>query len=401
MRPADQMRKEENQPGSSLPQNTRSHWIDFFKGVAILCILINHTEDLMGQPWVLSNFLFLQTGIVSDAEVFIFLSGLLMGYVYLPVLEINGFRATVNKATKRSLQLYYYHLLSLVITLLLIWFFLSWITSSPIPVRLEPFFSDPLPSLIRYATLTLFPGFFVILAIYIFFLMLTAVLLPLIQAKPLVSWAVALTLYFGSNLLNQMGYSGLVHPMGMFFNPFAWYFLFFIGVYLGVRKREGTLAIPTSKAVLYLAVALCAAIFINYKLVPLLNQFVLGLDPEPLFHLRGASRSNLGPVRLLNFLALALIAHRLVSPRTLSLRNVVIRGICFCGRFSLEVFALGLVLAYFNYYLYLTLGSSKAILVALEFGSVALSMALAFYMAARKDRPKLASVPRDAATSGP
>lgn len=401
MRPPVHIRQQGEPPGPSLSQSARSHWIDLFKGLAILFILINHTEMLVCQPWFLSNFCYKPTGLVTSAEVFIFLSGLLMGYAYLPVLKSKGFGASLKKAAKRSLQLYYYHLLSLIFSLAAIWFFIDLIAPVPVPECLTPFFSDLWPSLFRFATLTMFTGFFEILAAYIFFLMLTAFLLPLFRTSPLIPWAVALALYLGSNFLTKLGFHDLVHPVGMFINPFAWYLLFFIGACLGIKKSEGTLLIPTSNIVLYLAIALVAVIFVNYKLIPVFNFFALGLDTEPLFQMRGISRSDLGPTRLLNFLALALIAHRLFSARELPMRNLLIRGFCHCGRFSLEVFALGLVLTYVNYCLYLWLGGGGATLVAVELGSVALSMALAFYLASRKAGPVPQPIPRQAGAPGP
>ncbi|KMY68679.1 hypothetical protein AAU61_03405 [Desulfocarbo indianensis] len=381
------MRAEKERPELAAPAAARSHWIDFLKGAAILCILLNHTEMLTYQPYYLISFLYQPTGLVTNAEIFIFLSGILTGYVYLPVMQKSGCKASFMKAAKRSLQLYWFQLLALVLSLAVIWFFHGLAAPFPLPDNLAPFFADPWSSLGRYATFTMFPSFFDVLEIYIFFLLLTALLLPWLPSKPLLPWAVALALYLGGNLLNKLGFDSLVHPAGLFFNPFAWYLLFFIGVWLGVKKRDGSLAIPDSKAILCLAIGLGAFIFINYKLFPLLGRFSGEADPRPLFLLRGVSLADLGPTRLLTFLALALITHRLVRGGTLSLRNPAIRGFCYCGRFSLEVYALGLVLTHLNYGLYHLLGGGGWVLVPLELGSAALSMALAFYLARRKSLP--------------
>ena len=56
------------------------------------------------------------------------------------------------------------------------------------------------------------------------------------------------------------------------------------------------------------------------------------------------SKTNLSPVRLLHFLALAYVAAKVV-PHGNWLNNRLARQACRMGRYSLEVFCLGVILA--------------------------------------------------------
>jgi hypothetical protein len=151
-----------------------------------------------------------------------------------------------------------------------------------------------------------------------------------------------------------------------FFNPFAWQALFFLGAWLGWRGRRGLPRWVHSRRILLLAAAIALAAFsirATWTLQPLIPS-VPALFVNELWPL--ASKTDLGPVRFVNVLALALIVGRLVKPQASYLAGAMARPFVRCGRHSLHVFCLGILLAVIG-----------RLLINEYFGGVALQLATA------------------------
>ncbi|MFN8534981.1 MAG: OpgC domain-containing protein [Dehalococcoidia bacterium] len=84
------------------PEGRRDLRLDFIRGYCVFMMIIDH---LSGPSW-----LYVVTGnnryIVSAAEGFVFISGVVMGMVYRPTVERLGFEELCFRALDRALQLY-------------------------------------------------------------------------------------------------------------------------------------------------------------------------------------------------------------------------------------------------------------------------------------------------------
>src|SRR5262245_36675705 len=81
--------------------------IDFFRGLALCMILVDH---VVGDP--LSRLTIRNLGFSDTAEAFIFLSGVSCGIAYSSVLVRRGWAGLVAAISKRAAKIYTYYVLS-------------------------------------------------------------------------------------------------------------------------------------------------------------------------------------------------------------------------------------------------------------------------------------------------
>src|SRR5471032_2152963 len=90
--------------GSAKAAN-RDYLLDFFRGLALLFIFIDHIPDNTISYFTLRSFAF-----CDAAEVFIFISGYTAALAYAPVFEREGLAMGVARIYRRVWQLYIAHL---------------------------------------------------------------------------------------------------------------------------------------------------------------------------------------------------------------------------------------------------------------------------------------------------
>ena len=170
-----------------------------------------------------------------------------------------------------------------------------------------------------------------------------SVVLPMLLRKAGYVVAVSLALYLLAPVWNLAAQEGGV----WFFNPMAWQFLFILGGAAALHAQRSNA--PASRplwrqplfvgATVYLLITGLLALSWRW---PQLHDAIMPLWLGE--HLYPISKTNLSPVRLLHFLALAYVVAKVV-PHGDWLNNWFARQACRMGRYSLEVFCLGVILA--------------------------------------------------------
>jgi hypothetical protein len=84
------------------PASTRDVRIDWLRGLAMTCVIVNHSKLSSLFSW----FSYERLWVVTAAEVFVVLSGVVLGMVYGRRLARNGWRAVVRGLGSRALFLY-------------------------------------------------------------------------------------------------------------------------------------------------------------------------------------------------------------------------------------------------------------------------------------------------------
>src|SRR5215475_10403831 len=88
--------------------------IDFFRGLALYMILVDH---VVADP--ISKFTYQRFGFSDAAEIFVFLSGISCGIVYSRELK-RGWLGFMTKIARRTVLIYVYYVLSSILVILLI-----------------------------------------------------------------------------------------------------------------------------------------------------------------------------------------------------------------------------------------------------------------------------------------
>ena len=165
-----------------------------------------------------------------------------------------------------------------------------------------------------------------------------------LRAQPLLVLIPSFLLYL---LVQIEDISVPAYPPGheWYFNPLAWQFLFVAGAALGLGGgARPTLPARWRRPLLTVAALIALAAFIVR-----LSWTIHGLwDPFPGFFLSElwpVNKSNLSPIRLVPFFAVAAIVAAFVPAGARYLRSRAAAPLLLCGRHSLEIFCLGILLS--------------------------------------------------------
>ena len=130
------------------------------------------------------------------------------------------------------------------------------------------------------------------------------------------------------------------------FNPFGWQALFFLGAWLGWRGTRGALPWLDRRWLFRLAAGFALVAFVirfSWTLHGLYYPIPALASGKLLWPF--LSKEDLGLLRFASVLALAVLVARLVAPRARFLAGRVAWPFVICGRHSLHIFCLGILLA--------------------------------------------------------
>ncbi|MGB6675729.1 MAG: OpgC domain-containing protein [Terriglobales bacterium] len=314
--------------------------LDAMRGVMLIWIALTHLPTA-ASSWVNQPF-----GFVGAAEGFIFLSALFTGRIYFRIAERDGYRAMTRKLWARTLRLYGYHALLLAFAFLVAVPIASHGDRPGLHNLLDFYFAAGAKQAVIEAALLIYrPPLLDILPMYIIFLLFTSVAIRLAWK---IGWKPILWASFAFWVLAQFGFRSAEHTFMMRYIPtriplnemgsfdlWAWQFLWFAGVWLGVRWAQETLPIETwARRAAIPAVVIAVVCFIIRR--KLAHGLELGAF-EFLF-----DKWHLGLMRLLDFAAVAALLI-LSQPIT---KTMAIRPLVLLGQSSLQVFCVHLLFCF-------------------------------------------------------
>jgi hypothetical protein len=310
------------------------------RGVMLVWIALTHLPT-GASSWVNQPF-----GFVGAAEGFIFLSALFTGRIYFRIAEHDGYRAMTRKLWARTLRLYCYHAVLLAF---------AFLVAVPIAAHgdrpglhnlLDFYFTAGAKQAVTEAALLIYrPPLLDILPMYIIFLSFTSLAIPLARS---IGWKPILWTSFAFWVLAQFGFRSAEHTFMMRYIPthiplnemgsfdlWAWQFLWFVGVWLGVRWADESLPIETWARRTTVPAAVIAVFCFVVR-----RKLAYGLELGAWAFL--FDKWHLGPVRILDFAAVAALLI-LSQPIT---KMAAIRPLVLLGQSSLQVFCVHLLFCF-------------------------------------------------------
>lgn len=319
--------------------------LDFFRGVALILIVVAHVPN---NPWWL--YMPQRFGFSDAASIFVFCSGVTSALAFGATFARAGWLLGTLRIAVRVWQVYWVHIGSFVaIAAAMVWLNgRSWLEQDYIAaLNLTPFFDAPAENLLGFVTLTYVPNYFDILPMYLVLL----AMVPLVWGLAQVHRGLALLLVAGLYLATNLGYlRPPAEPWSdrpWYFNPFAWQAPFFIGFAMAMRWLPVPAVTPGRMRAAALALAASAPLAFDgglHKMVPLVADAGDALAAL-------GSKTTHGPLRLVHFLLLAYLAYGLAGPRGARLATGpeqwqgVVALVSTVGRHSLAIFAFGLLLS--------------------------------------------------------
>jgi hypothetical protein len=331
-------------PSFSLSPNQRELRLDLFRGLALWLIFIDHVS-----PDLLTWFTIRNYGFSDAAEIFIFISGYTAAFVYGRVMLKSGFVVASARILKRVWQIYAAHVLLFAILVAEV----SYVTiglEKPFyakEMEVVDFLKQPGESLIQALLLRYRPLNMDVLPLYIVLMFFLPLILLMIKWRANLTLAISVALYTASWWYDL---HLTAFPSGFWsFNPFAWQLLFVFGAWCALGGVGRMSRILSSPITLWAALAYLLAAFgvtmtwyfpqLNH-LPHWLEQWIYPID-----------KTDFDVLRFAHFLALAVLAVRFVPAGWPGLKSPWLRPMILCGQYSLQIFCLGVALAFAGYFL--------------------------------------------------
>ncbi|MGV6398002.1 OpgC family protein [Pseudomonas caspiana] len=326
--------------------NGRDLRIDFFRGLALIFIFWDHVPDNPLAQLTVRNF-----GFSDAAEIFVFLAGYAAILAYGRISQRDGYVVACVRILRRTWVLYVVHIFLLTLLMGIVFVANHYVETRDMiqEMGLQHFVADPQQALADQLLLRFKPNLTDPLPLYILLLLALPLILPLIQRNAPLTVGLSIALYM---MVPLFGWNMPAYEGGgvWYFNPVAWQLLFVLGGACALRSESMPSnrleQRPLSKQPLFMLsatyVLVAAACTFSWKFPELHEalrpQFVAdGLYP--------INKTDLGPLRLLHFLALAYCVAKLFAPGQAWVKSWPARQACRMGRYSLEIFCLGVLLA--------------------------------------------------------
>jgi hypothetical protein len=302
--------------------------IDFWRGCVLCMIFVDHMPGNIFENATPRNY-----GFSDAAEAFVFLSGVSIALAYGGHFSMGERLRTFRGLVRRALKLYGVHIGLSLIAMAIFFAGAAWARR---PDLLEVhgralFVDNPGLATLGLVSLGHQLGYFNILPLYMILILCVPALLWLAQIDRRLMLGCSALVYglvrfYGWNLPSWPA------PGVWFFDPFAWQFLFAIGIAIGLSLRDGFP--PLSRSLLAFAALIVAA-----SALVVIHGFGDAQNAwQPLRNALDLDKAQLGVGRLIHFLALAYLVYGFGL--TERLRGLSLyRPLELLGRHSLWVFA--------------------------------------------------------------
>jgi len=319
--------------------------LDLFRGLALWLIFIDHLPASLLTWFTIRNYGF------SDAtEIFIFISGYTAAFVYGRAMLESGVVIATARILRRVWQIYVAHVFLFTIFLAEI----SYVaTSFENPLYTEEmgimdFLKQPDVTIVQALLLRFRPVNMDVLPLYIVLMLALPLILWSMKWRPDVTLGLSVVLYA---VTWEYDLYLSAYPNGFWaFNPFAWQLLFVFGAWCALGGARRMSRILASRVTMWIAIAYLVAAF--YVTLTWYVPQVPHLMPKRLEQwMYPIDKTNLDVLRFTHFLALAALTVRFLPRDWSGLKSPWLRPLILCGSHSLEIFCLGVFLAFAGHFI--------------------------------------------------
>src|ERR1700730_15527361 len=354
--------------------------IDVCRGIALWFIFLDHVPNNIGSWLTLRNY-----GFSDTAEVFVFISGVTCALAYGRVRRCEGWSAVISRSLRRSWDIYAAFLLLTLACAIMV--YLAGRDHLADESNTRILLEHPGATLAHAAILQYRPVNTDVLPIFVVYHLLFAPLLWLLLRVPNATLGASLLLYA---FVHVFDWTVPAWPNNVwFFNPLAWQLLIVLGAWWVIEGKRFWPWVASSTAlvlaVLYLVFSLIIALSCSIKPLEALIPQTLAKLLYPL------DKSNLDPLRLLHFFALAILAVWLVPRNWRGLTTPVMRGAIRCGENSLSIYCLGVLLALASHMALVDISDGLAMQIALSLAGTLVMIAAATLLNLIRIKPRTAA----------
>jgi hypothetical protein len=346
--------------------------LDLFRGLALWLIFIDHLPTSVLTWFTLRNYGF------SDAtEIFIFISGYTAAFVYGRAMLESGFVVATARVLRRAWQIYVAHVFLFTIFLAEI----SYVATrfeNPLyseEMGIMDFLKQPDVTIVQALLLRFRPVNMDVLPLYIVLMLSLPLILLLMRWKPDVTLGLSALLY-AVTWEYDLYFSA--YPNGVWaFNPLAWQLLFVFGAWCalgGAKRMSRILSSPVTLwvCIVYLLAAFCVTLTwyfpqLGHVVPRRIEQWMYPID-----------KTDLDVLRFAHFLALAAVTVRFLPRDWPGLQSRWLKPMILCGQHSLEIFCLGVFLAFAGHFIMAEVGGGAALHALISVSGVLIMCGMAW-----------------------
>ena len=319
--------------------------LDLFRGLALWLIFIDHLP-----PNILTWFTIRNYGFSDATEIFIFISGYTAAFVYGRAMLEQGTLVASARIFKRVWQIYVAHVFLFTIFLAEI----SYVAThfeNPLyseEMGILDFLKQPDVTIVQALLLKFRPVNMDVLPLYIVLMLFLPPILWLMQRRADLTLALSVVLYA---LTWEFDLYLSAYPNGVWaFNPFAWQLLFVFGAWCALGGARRMSRILSSQVTLWICVAyLLAAFWVTLTwYIPQIHHLLPRFIEQWMYPI---NKTDLDVLRFAHFLALAALTVRFLKKDWPGLKSPWLRPMILCGQHSLEIFCIGVFLAFAGHFL--------------------------------------------------
>jgi hypothetical protein len=346
--------------------------LDLFRGLALWLIFVDHLPTSVLTWFTLRNYGF------SDAtEIFIFISGYTAAFVYGRAMLESGFVVATARILRRAWQIYVAHVFLFTIFLAEI----SYVATrfeNPLyseEMGIMDFLKQPDVTIVQALLLRFRPVNMDVLPLYIVLMASLPLILLLMRWKPDVTLGLSALLY-AVTWEYDLYFSA--YPNGVWaFNPLAWQLLFVFGAWCalgGARRMSRILSSPITLwiCIAYLFAAFCVTLTwyfpqLGHVVPRRIEQWMYPID-----------KTDLDVLRFAHFLALAAVTVRFLPKDWPGLQSRWLKPMILCGQHSLEIFCLGVFLAFAGHFILAEVSGGAALHALISVSGVLIMCGMAW-----------------------
>lgn len=363
--------------------SSRDLRLDFFRGLALVFIFVDHIPNNLLAYFTLANIVF------SDAaEIFVFLSGYTAALVFGAILAQQGPTFAIAQVLKRCWTLYVAHIFLFVVFVAQVSYTAAKFDNPMFldEMKVWDFLQEPHIAILQALALRFQPHFLDILPLYIVLLLAFALILPLLRRWPAPVLGLSLVLYLAATVFR---FNLRTYPEGVwYFNPFAWQILFLVGAALALADSDGRRRLREWPGLIWLSGGFLALCLVARTTMTVVDFF--GDVPAWAFEILWliGDKITLGPLRLLNFLALAHVTVILLRTDHPLFRSAFAEPVILCGQHSLNIFCLGIFLSFLGHFALVEISQAIPMHIAVSAAGVLVMFGTAYFLTWSKQRAR-------------
>lgn len=358
--------------------------LDFFRGIGLWMIFLDHIPHDIVAWLTLRNY-----GFSDAAEFFVFISGYLVGFIYVPIVRGGLFLAALKRLWKRAVEMYVAHIMLFLI-------FTAQIA------RTARRFDNPMyenefnvfnflqhPDILIGQALTLRykPVNLDVLPLYIVLVAAAPFMVWCLVRRPNLTLLASVVLFL---LSRWFDWNIASYPPGTtwYFNPFCWQLLFVFAAWCGSGQIARIAPLVWSR--LGMAIAGAWLVFAFLIVMSWHIAFIEALIPKWMIKLiYPIDKTDLDMLRLTHFFALATIVSYYVTRKWRPLTSRWLQPAILCGRHSLPIFCLGVFLSFAAHWILTQYTKGVWEQLAVSFAGIAIMVAVGWLLDRSAEVPDL------------